>query len=372
MRRILHINSYYIKSKFYKNLYDLQHNTDICIDVFVSTFSRRFVNLFERGAYTKISVNHRKWHRFIYQLKQYNIFNDINKSYDLSSYSFVHAHSLFTNGNIAYKIKKKYGVPYIVAVRNTDINVFFKWLFFLRKKGIGILREADKVIFLSKTYKKYLINKYIPSGIRKDIQNKSIILPNGIDPFWLCNIARAKSLKEKSSLKVICVGQLCKNKNQETLVKVAQRLEKKGFKISITFVGEEVDKKVKKIILGCKSCEYKGVVNKNELLKLYRENDIFVLPSITETFGLVYPEAMSQGLPVVYSRGQGFDGQFEDGIVGYSVNSKDVNEIIEIIYRITDNYNKLSRCAIEYSKYFNWDVINNEYLRIYETLEDIN
>ena len=38
---------------------------------------------------------------------------------------------------------------------------------------------------------------------------------------------------------------------------------------------------------------------------IYRENDIYVMPSIIETFGLVYAEAMSQGLPVIYTRGQG-------------------------------------------------------------------
>ena len=40
----------------------------------------------------------------------------------------------------------------------------------------------------------------------------------------------------------------------------------------------------------------------------------FCLPSHAETFGLVYVEAMSQGLPIIYE-GQGFDKQFQDGEV---------------------------------------------------------
>jgi len=47
------------------------------------------------------------------------------------------------------------------------------------------------------------------------------------------------------------------------------------------------------------------------------------MPSITETFGLVYAEALSQGLPVLYTRGQGFDRQFEEGEVGYAVDCFD-------------------------------------------------
>lgn len=40
------------------------------------------------------------------------------------------------------------------------------------------------------------------------------------------------------------------------------------------------------------------------------------MPSHKETFGLVYAEAMSQGLPIIYTKNQGFDGQFPDGYVG--------------------------------------------------------
>ena len=43
------------------------------------------------------------------------------------------------------------------------------------------------------------------------------------------------------------------------------------------------------------------------------------MTSLGESFGLTYAEAMSQGVPVIYSKGQGFDGQFKEGVVGYHV-----------------------------------------------------
>ena len=69
--------------------------------------------------------------------------------------------------------------------------------------------------------------------------------------------------------------------------------------------------------------------DKEELIKLYRDSHIFTMPSITESFGLVYAEAMTQALPVVYTKGQGFDGQFPDGEVGYSVEA--LNEIVRTV-----------------------------------------
>ena len=101
-------------------------------------------------------------------------------------------------------------------------------------------------------------------------------------------------------------------------------------------------------------------------VEIYRENDIFVMPSITETFGLVYPEAMSQGLPLIYTRGQGFDGQLEDGKVGYSVDCDNPKEIAERIVDITKEYNQLSSNSIANCNRFSWNNIIDSYEKIYK------
>ena len=45
-------------------------------------------------------------------------------------------------------------------------------------------------------------------------------------------------------------------------------------------------------------------------------------------------------MPVIYTRGQGFDGQFEDGEVGYSVNCFDAEEIADRIEDVINNYDR--------------------------------
>ena len=364
---ILHINSYYSCSSFYRNLYNKQIESGLDIDVYVpvpETFNNSNESL---GDYTTISRNHGKYDRVIFHIKHRKIYNDIVKTYDIEKMSLVHAHSLFSNGYIAYKLKEKFNVPYIVAVRNTDVNVFFKYMVHLRKLGIEILKQADKVIFLSKTYRTFVIERYIPDLLKKEIYDKSIIIPNGIDDFWLQNKGTPKTLSG-SKINLLTVGIISKRKNQLTTTRVVKLLQKKGYKIKYTVVGKVKDNKVYRQIKDLSYVQYIPHTSKEKLIDIYRENDIFVMPSVTETFGLVYAEAMSQGLPVIYTRGQGFDGQFEEGEVGYSVNAMFTEELADKIILIGNNYNEISKRCIRLVDKFNWSTISNEYLKIYVSI----
>jgi glycosyltransferase involved in cell wall biosynthesis len=364
--KILHINSYFSGSGFYKNLYEKQKRDGLEIDVYVPVPVNMQDNHLKLGDYINVRKNHGKYDRLFFHIKHSKIYNDIIKEYAVKDYSIIHAHSLFSNGYIALKLKKEYGVPYIVAVRNTDINVFFKYMVHLRKLGVEILEEAQKVILLSKPYMDLVIDKYVPERLKKEISDKMIIIPNGIDDFWLNNKAVPKSCHKENDLRLIYVGAIDRNKNILTTIKAIEILRKKGFNVNFTIVGRIADKQIYQKLAGLTYVNYLGIKPKEELINIYRENDIFVMPSITETFGLVYPEAMSQGLPVIYTRGQGFDGHFKEGEVGYSVNCHDEAEIALKILDIANNYEEISERCIKAVSKFNWSMLESCYRQIYE------
>jgi glycosyltransferase involved in cell wall biosynthesis len=92
------------------------------------------------------------------------------------------------------------------------------------------------------------------------------------------------------------------------------------------------------------------------------------MPSKFETFGLGYIEALSQGLPIIYTIGQGVYGYFKEGEVGYATKSNNVNHLVENINKLILNYNDISRrCSIIADK-FSWDIISNKYASIYDEL----
>ncbi len=101
--KILHINSYYNGSTFYKNLFDYQLKNGLDLSVFVPVSSSAN-NQEDFGSYTTISKNHNKCDRFIFHLKQKKIYKDLIDKYDIKTFSLLHAHSLFTNGYVAMKL----------------------------------------------------------------------------------------------------------------------------------------------------------------------------------------------------------------------------------------------------------------------------
>lgn len=365
--KILHINSYYAKSSFYKDLFDIQ-NRSLDISVYVPV-SNDFSDLnFDYGKYTVISKNHSKFDRIIFNIKHKKIFSDIQKVYnDIGSFDLTHAHSLFSNGFIAYKLKQKYNIPYIAAVRNTDINTFFKYMPHLRNLGLKILLNAKKVIFLSDAYKNTLFSRYIPAKYALEIENKSMIIPNGINSFWHENRINAKKqLSSPKNVSIVYAGKINKTKNLLGVQRASNILINKGFKVKYTVAGKIENNRIFNKLSESSFFEHIDHCSKEELIKIFRKCDIFAMPSYAETFGLVYAEALTQGLPVIYSRDQGFDTQFEDGTVGFAVNPNSEQDIADKIISICENYSSISENCIEKSQKFNWNEIAEIYIKVYE------
>lgn len=349
----------------YKNIYDRQVKNNLPIDVYVPTPYSTDLSHLELGEYTTVRKNHNKYDRYLFYVKHKKIYKDLINNFQVGNYSLVHAHTLFSNGYVALQIKKNYGIPYVVAVRNTDVNQFFRKRILLRNMGIEILKEAESIIFLSDSYKQYVVDSYIPQKDKEIILQKARIIPNGIDEFWFNHLGEPKIFSKDKSINIVYVGAVNKNKNILTTIKALEILREKGYEVKYTVVGKVGNEEVFEEMRKSSFVTYLIPQPKEMLLDIYRAHDLFVMPSLTETFGLVYPEAMSQGLPLIYSKDQGFDGQFEEGVVGYHVDSLNPNMIADRIIDIVNNYEVISRNCIKLVRNFNWDTLLTQYDAVY-------
>lgn len=364
---ILHISNDYFNSTVYRNLHHclLKHKVDSYM--FVPRGNNSTNELDDKNVIQCKCFN--KSDRFFFFKKQKKIIKELEKEVIGLKPSLLHGHFVFSSGFACMKMKKKYNIPYIVTVRNTDANVFFKRLFHLRKVGLRVILNAERVVFLSPSYMDLVINKYIPSKYKELVRNKSIILANGINEFWFKNLYEQDKILIKDKLNLLTVGAINNNKNQLTVAKATEDLIKKGLDVKYTIIGNIEDEKVYNELQNYKFIKFVGQQPKEKLIEYYRDADVFVMPSIQETFGLVYAEAMSQGLPVIYSKGQGFDGQFVEGQVGYHVECLESEDIADKIICIMEEYNEISkRCLLNLNK-FSWDKIAYQYIKLYDESE---
>lgn len=201
------------------------------------------------------------------------------------------------------------------------------------------------------------------------------IVPNGITDFWLGS-HRPKMLKGNDEFSLVYAGDFTVNKNIVSILTVLERLIANGYKVHFEAIGlgrpNEQASYVRKVKNMSKNVDYiklTPAMCSADLLKKYCMADIFIMISHTETFGLVYAEALSQGLPIVYTKGQGIDGTFPDKLVGRAVDSRDLNDIYDGIRYVIENYNELigNIAGLNFDQIFGWKFIANDYKQIYES-----
>ena len=366
--KVLHINCNYLGTTLHQCMVEHLDTCGIDSTVFVPTYNPE-ISAITPNANVIISKCFRKWDRLIFYYKQRKVQKALEASVAVGEYDLIHAYTLLSDGNCAYNMWKKYGVNYVVAIRNTDVNKFFKLRPHLIGQGIRIMEHAKAIFFLSESYRQLVLQKYVPARLREAFTAKSYIMPNGIDDFWLNNCPQNEDKKPDTPLRLVYTGRIDANKNIATTQAAMKILSEKGCEAHLTVVGKVADENVYRHISTDSSTTFIPPQNKEALIEIYRQNDIFVMPSITESFGLVYAEAISQGIPVVYSAGQGFDKQFAEGEVGYRADALSAESVASSILQITENYSSITQNLPAKAKRYSWDAICSQYCEIYHSVK---
>lgn len=362
--KTLQVCSYYTDSKLYANLFRALDDLGEPSDVFYFTDNKKDTSHLDQDLI--VSKAYRKFDRLLFFEKHRKVYKDALRLLDLSSYSHSHAHSLMSNGYISNRLYRDQGLPYIAAVRRTDLFFFMKYKPYLKPLAARILKEAEALIFLSPVFLDKALDIFKGWVDEDSLRAKSYIIPNGIDEVFFQSPPQDKVLGQETNL--VFIGKVVDpNKNVSSLVKLVDEMNGEGDKVKLKLIGS-ISKDFEHKLKSNPNISLMGRLGQQEIINTLKEDHIFIMPSYTETFGLVYVEAMSQGLPVIYTRGQGFDGQFEEGEVGYRVGAKSLDEMKAAIGKIRANYTSMSKNAVRGSHRYKWPDIAEEYKEIYQNL----
>ena len=215
-------------------------------------------------------------------------------------------------------LKKMFHVPWIINVHGMFFDKTWlganpvKWYLTYRIKKA--LNHADGFRVNNEQIKKQLLRW----GVEKPI----LVQPTPIDinKFKIQN-AKVKMTNQNVKLQILYVGRLSPEKNVALLIRAFRKIENEA-ELWIVGAGPE-ENKLRALAAEDQRIKFFGAKTSDELAAIYREADILVLPSNTESFGKVLIEAGAAGCVLVSTRTPGPMGIIEDGKSGLFVDVGD-------------------------------------------------
>ena len=166
----------------------------------------------------------------------------------------------------------------------------------------------------------------------------NIVETKGVGLFNKPTVEKKKNIAHVNELKYLYVGRLIPIKNLELLIRVFNKTRK-----SLTIVGDGILKETLKLQAGS-NIKFAGFVPNSEIGELYGSHDVFVLPSISEPWGLVVEEAIYFGLPVLVSEAVGCQHEMvvqpNTGIIFSPNNEESLIDAISKLEASIDGYRK--------------------------------
>lgn len=204
-------------------------------------------------------------------------------------------------------LKKHFNVPFVAGIHRTDALLAQNILYRNKiKKG---LKHADVI-----AYRSMAIKNIFEKTIKMSAE-KSFIANSGIPEILIENAKRLLENTKKQNrtiIKIISVCRLLKLKQIDKVIIALSKLKKEGIKWKYTIIGEGPEKqRLKKLTAHYqleKQITFYGQMPREKVFEHLGNNDIFVMPSYNETFGLVFLEAMANGCIVIGAKMWGIDG----------------------------------------------------------------
>ena len=268
----------------------------------------------------------------------------------------------------ALKLALKHQIP-VVSSYHTHFSSYLEYY------GLSLMEP------LLWKYLKYFysnsVHTYVPSqsmidtlkqnGVKSDLR----IWARGIELDKFNPDKRDLAWRQEMGIKddeilVTFVSRLVWEKEMDTLRSTFNALHNRDLKVKTMIVGDgpagpELRETMPDTI-------FTGYLKGEDLIRAYASSDVFMFPSISETFGNVTLEALACGIPAVVADAQGNKSLVVDGYNGFLVTPKDADAFTTKIMKIVNDSNlriEMSKNATEFAGKFTWDKIFKELIDNY-------
>jgi glycogen(starch) synthase len=227
-----------------------------------------------------------------------------------NQFDIIHAHDWLTYpaGLMARQVS---GKPLVVHVHATEFDrsgeKINQEIYDIERKG---MHEADAVITVSSFTKQILIDRY---GVPED---KITVVHNGVFPTGN-GYEKQSSLNSQHKI-VTYLGRITFQKGPDYFVEAARKVLKKLPDTHFVMAGSgdmllPMIKRVAELRIGSRF-HFTGFLKGDETDRMYAMSDVYVMPSVSEPFGISPLEAVRSGVPVIISKQSGVSEVLKNAI----------------------------------------------------------
>lgn len=258
------------------------------------------------------------------------------------SFDIIHAHDWLTYpAGIA--AKQASGKPLVVHMHATEFDRsgenINQLVYDIEKAG---MEAADRVITVSNFTRQIVIDRY---GIDP---NKIFTVHNAVEPTETGEKAQFdRTVDEKI---VTFLGRLTYQKGPEYFIEAAHKILQRDENVRFVMAGtgdmlEKMVKRVAQLKMSTKF-HFTGFLKGPDVDRMFALSDVFVMPSVSEPFGIVPLEAMRSNVPVVISKQSGVSEILKHAL---KIDFWDVEGLADAIYGIL-HYDALRRMFLKHGK----------------------
>jgi len=287
------------------------------------------------------------------------------EKYDLS-------HSFFTVpcGYISYLLKRKYGIPYIISLRGSDVPGYSERFSFIYRLITPLITKIWKNSFGVVSNSQGLKDLALKANDKQKIG----VIYNGIA---IDEFKPAFEKRNHDELKILCVSRLTARKGINYLIEAAAILLQKNLKIKLELIGEGDQAENLKKLAEEKNIknqvDFLGRIEHANLPDYYQKADVFALPSLNEGMSNTMLEALAAGLPLVATDTGGTRELLIENQNGFIIkikDSQDTADKIEKLINDSDLKEKMSVASRHLAEKMSWENVAKEYFNLYKSVNN--
>lgn len=280
-------------------------------------------------------------------------------------YDFVFCYSGIPAGYIGFLLKIFHKVPYIIRLQGTDVpfheqkwylldKLFFSWLSpMIWKHAVDVHANSEKLKISAQQ-----ISPNQPVGV----------IYNGVDTNFFKPCFPKNEIRLSPPIIILSVGRLAKIKNFTAILQAVAKIKYK-IKVEIQLVGDGPEKNNLHNLAQQLGVNIKlfGMKTKQELVFIYQNADIYVLPSKNEGMSNTVLEAMACGLPCIVSDVGGSHELVENENNGFILaknNEKHLQEKLEFFVKNPTEMIRMGKNSRQKAEQKSWQQVAKQLVEI--------